>query len=172
VGYGHSCYELLQRVGFIALLLCTKGYLFRNVSFLAITSRLSLNFNAVCVCMYPQLFWNVFKTFADIFRMLIRSNCVTSGGAFFNFCPLIFSHIRTLDWSDYLLHESNGYYEAWADSFGKGVLRLEMLHSKGVGGTRFVKMRYKGWMGGQNWRSLVLCTYWIVQRKTFGSWVP
>ena len=35
-GYGTFCYELLQGVGVIALLLCNRD-LFRNVSFLATT---------------------------------------------------------------------------------------------------------------------------------------
>ena len=34
-----------------------------------------------------------------------------------------------------------------------------MLGNKGVGGTRFVTIHYKGWVRGQNGRSLVLRSY-------------
>ena len=34
-----------------------------------------------------------------------------------------------------------------------------MLRNKGVGGIRFTAMRYKGWVGGQNGRMLMLCNY-------------
>ena len=34
-----------------------------------------------------------------------------------------------------------------------GVLRLEMLHNKRVGGTHFIAMRYEGW-GRSKWANL------------------
>ena len=34
------------------------------------------------------------------------------------------------------------------NSIDRGVLRLKMLRSKGVSGTRFVTMRYEGWVDG------------------------
>ena len=54
--------------------------------------------------------------------------------------------------------KSNGYYERRSDNnIDRGGLKARNVTlTRGVGGSRFVTMRYKGWVVGRNRRILVL----------------
>ena len=118
--------------------------------FLAIISRLSLKSNAACVCMCPPLS----ETISCPLQIYFNVNCVQLRhfGVFFQClpCDVILSH-QSIRWNDYLLHKSNGYHEKCEDNkIDKGSYDSKCYSTRGMGGTRFAMMCFKGWVGGQN----------------------
>ena len=97
----------------IELLLCNID--FSNLSFLAITLRLSLTANAVCACMHPRLCRTIFVTFFVVAgRTQKHKNCQPV--CQINGLVISFSHIR----ADLIRCVTRG---GWVIKMGECVLR-------------------------------------------------